>query len=103
MVQHAHLEWLQFLSVHRQAQSEVLHPRSWWVQTNPGTFRTASAVLCIESLLFRERKKEEERKKMNNNKTLGRKKEGKTAPQWTSEAVACWDTEPRIPGLLCAT
>jgi hypothetical protein len=29
---------------------------------NPGTFRTCSAVLCIEFLLFEERKKEEGKK-----------------------------------------
>jgi hypothetical protein len=35
---------------------------SWWVQDKPGTFRTHSAVLCIEFLLFGERRKEKRKK-----------------------------------------
>jgi hypothetical protein len=38
----------------------------WWIQDNPGGFRTGSAVLCTEFLLLGER----EEKEKGNEKTL---------------------------------
>jgi hypothetical protein len=45
----------------RCSQRFCVH-ESWWVQENPGTFRTCYAVLCTDFLLFEKRKKERSKK-----------------------------------------